>query len=119
MIIGARDEEQLKRFEGRAADPLKRWKLTDEDWRNRDKNRMYEEAAEEMFERTAHASSPWEVIGGEQKRYARIAVLETVILRTEQAMVRWGIEVPPPMDEIEAKLKKDHHEALEAEKAAR
>ena len=52
---------------------MKRWKLTDEDWRNREKNRDYEAAAEEMFERTSHALAPWDVIAAEQKRYARIA----------------------------------------------
>ncbi|MDO8390609.1 MAG: UDP-galactose-lipid carrier transferase [Actinomycetota bacterium] len=96
------DEEQLRRFEGRAADPLKRWKLTDEDWRNRDKNRTYEEAAEEMFERTAHPLAPWDVIGGEQKRYARVAVLETVIKRVEEGMARWGMDVPQHVDELDA-----------------
>lgn len=63
------DDEQLRRFEGRAAEPLKRWKLTEEDWRNREKNRLYDEAAE-MFLRTDHKLAPWDVIGGEQKRYA-------------------------------------------------
>lgn len=101
------DEEQLRRFEGRAADPLKRWKLTEEDWRNREKNRLYDAAAEEMFQRTDHKLAPWDIIGGEQKRYARIAVLDTVIRRTEEAMHRWGIEVPPPIEEMEATLRKE------------
>ena len=48
------DEEQLKRFEKREKDPLKSWKLTDEDWRNREKRPQYEEAVEEMLERTDH-----------------------------------------------------------------
>jgi len=95
------DTEQLRRFEGRAADPLKRWKLTEEDWRNREKNRLYEEAAEEMFERTTHSLSPWEVIGAEQKRYARIAVLETVIKRVEENMLRWGMDVPTHVDQLD------------------
>jgi len=95
------DEEQLRRFESRSADPLKRWKLTEEDWRNRDKNRIYEEAAEEMFERTSHELSPWDVIGAEQKRYARIAVLETVIVRVEEGMRRWGMEVPAHVDDLD------------------
>ncbi|MBI4885093.1 MAG: UDP-galactose-lipid carrier transferase [Actinobacteria bacterium] len=94
------DDEQLRRFEGRAADPLKRWKLTDEDWRNREKNRDYEVAAEEMFARTDHKLAPWEVIGADQKRYARIAVVETLIARVEQGMRRWGVEVPPPVDSM-------------------
>jgi AMP-polyphosphate phosphotransferase len=88
------DAEQLQRFEARAADPLKRWKLTEEDWRNRDKNRLYDEAAEEMFDKTDHDVAPWDVIGAEQKRYARIAVLETLIKRVEQGMRRYGAPIP-------------------------
>ena len=94
MYMHISDEEQLARFESRAADPLKQWKLTDEDWRNREKNRDYEKAAEEMFRRTDHALAPWDVIAGEQKRWARVAALETLIKRTEEGMRRWGIEVP-------------------------
>ena len=71
------DEEQHDRFVARADDPLKRWKLTDEDWRNRGRNRLYDRAAEEMFRRTDHPLAPWDVIPAEQKRFARIAVLET------------------------------------------
>ena len=71
-------EEQLERFEDRAADPLRQWKLTDEDWRNREKRDVYDEATEEMFERTDHSAAPWNLIAGDQKKWARIAVLETV-----------------------------------------
>jgi polyphosphate kinase 2 (PPK2 family) len=88
-------EEQLKRFEARQADPLKRWKLTDEDWRNREKWAEYEEAVEEMFERTDQPHAHWDVISSEQKRYGRVAVLRTVIERMEAGMRRWGIEPPP------------------------
>jgi AMP-polyphosphate phosphotransferase len=88
------DAEQLARFEARAADPLKRWKLTPEDWRNRDKNRLYDKAAEDMFARTSHPLSPWEVIPADQKRYARIAVLSTLNRRIEEGMRAYGVEVP-------------------------
>src|SRR6478735_10486524 len=70
------DDEQLARFRDREQDPLRRWKITDEDWRNRDKTHAYVVAAEEMFERTDHHLAPWDVVSGEQKRYARVAVLE-------------------------------------------
>ena len=92
------DDEQLNRFNARAADPLKRWKLTDEDWRNREKNRLYDAAAEDMFEKTSHKLSPWEVIPAEQKRYGRIAVLETLNRRIEEGMRRYGMEVPAYSD---------------------
>jgi AMP-polyphosphate phosphotransferase len=94
------DDEQLRRFEARAADPLKRWKLTDEDWRNREKNRQYDAAAEEMFVRTAHPLAPWDVIVAEQKRFGRIAVIETLIVRIEEGIVRWGMRVPH-IDELD------------------
>jgi polyphosphate kinase 2 (PPK2 family) len=88
------DAEQLARFNGRQADPLKRWKLTDEDWRNREKTRLYAEAAEDMFARTDHDLAPWDLIAAEQKRFARVAVLERLGLRIEEGMRRWGVDVP-------------------------
>jgi polyphosphate kinase 2 (PPK2 family) len=93
-------EEQLKRFEDRENDPLRRWKITEEDWRNRLKAAEYLVAAEEMFERTDHDLAPWDVISGEQKRLARVLVLETAIRRVEQGMLRWGMTVPAE-DELE------------------
>ena len=88
-------EEQLRRFKDRQTDPLRRWKITDEDWRNRKKADKYAVAAEEMFERTDHHLAPWDLVSGEQKRFARVRVLETLITRVEQGMVRWGMDVPP------------------------
>jgi polyphosphate kinase 2 (PPK2 family) len=92
------DGEQLKRFEARAGNPLKSWKLTDEDWRNREKRPSYEEAVEEMLERTDHEGGRWHVIPAEQKKYARVAVIETVVHALEDAMERAGLEVPEPVD---------------------
>jgi polyphosphate kinase 2 (PPK2 family) len=88
-------DEQLKRFEARQNDPLKRWKLTEEDWRNREKWSQYEEAVEDMLVHTDQPTAPWDVVSAEQKRYGRVAVLRTVIERMEAGMRRWGIEVPP------------------------
>jgi polyphosphate kinase 2 (PPK2 family) len=92
-------DEQLRRFEDRQNDPLRRWKITDEDWRNRKKADQYAIAAEEMFERTDHHLAPWDIISGEQKRHARVQVLRAAIRRVEQGMVRFGTPVPPP-DEL-------------------
>src|SRR4051794_13744319 len=64
-------EEQLQRFESRKQDPLRAWKLTDEDWRNRGKRHEYEAAVEEMFARTEAPGAPWHVVAGDDKRYAR------------------------------------------------
>jgi polyphosphate kinase 2 (PPK2 family) len=81
-------KEQLKRFEARAADPLKTWKLTDEDWE-------YEEAVEEMLDRTDRRRARWRLIAAESKRYARVEVLRVVIEEIEAGMRRWGQEPPP------------------------
>lgn len=86
--------EQLKRFEARAEDPLKQWKLTEEDWRNREKRGLYEDAVEDMFRETSTDAAPWTVIPGENKRYARVAVIETVIEAMEKGMERWEIALP-------------------------
>ncbi|MGD9995759.1 MAG: polyphosphate kinase 2 family protein [Ilumatobacteraceae bacterium] len=96
------DEEQHARFVARAGDPLKRWKLTDEDWRNRERNRLYDRAAEDMFRRTSHDLAPWDVIPAEQKRFGRIAVLEALNRRVEEGMARAGMEVPALSDLDEA-----------------
>jgi AMP-polyphosphate phosphotransferase len=88
------DDEQLKRFERRANDPLRRWKITDEDWRNRKRNPDYDVAADEMFERTDHRLAPWDLIGANQKRHARVQVIETLNARIEAGMQRWGTPVP-------------------------
>ena len=57
-------EEQLQRFERRRDDPLKSWKLTDEDWRNREKRDAYAEAVEDMVARTDEPNAPWSLIAG-------------------------------------------------------
>lgn len=88
-------KEQLARFEGRRDDPLKAWKLTDEDWRNREKRPAYVKAVNDMLARTDHKGSPWELISAESKQYARVAVVATVIRRLEQGLKDWGFDVPP------------------------
>ncbi len=90
------EEEQLRRFEKRRDNPLKSWKLTDEDWRNREKRPQYEEAVEEMFARTDHDGGRWHVIAGDQKKFARVAVLDTVIAQLEEGMRRHGMEPQAP-----------------------
>jgi polyphosphate kinase 2 (PPK2 family) len=87
-------EEQLKRFEARAEDPLKSWKLTDEDWRNREKRPQYEAAVEEMLERTDRPHARWHVVSAESKRHARVAAMRLVIEEIEAGMRRWGQDPP-------------------------
>ena len=78
-------EEQERRFERRKDDPLKSWKLTDEDWRNREKHAQYVEAVEDMLARTDHAVAPWHVVPAEDKRYARVHVVRRVADAIEAA----------------------------------
>jgi polyphosphate kinase 2 (PPK2 family) len=87
-------DEQLKRFQKREADPLRRWKLTDEDWRNRKKIDRYTEAVEDMFRRTDHELAPWHLVSGEQKRWARITVIETLIRRIEAGLESYEKPIP-------------------------
>ena len=90
------EDEQLARFQSRAEDPLRSWKLTDEDWRNRGKRADYEAAVEEMFERTDRPWAPWHVVPGDQKRLARVEVVETVCSAVEAELAARGYELDPP-----------------------
>jgi AMP-polyphosphate phosphotransferase len=90
------DSEQLKRFRARERNPLKAWKLTDEDWRNRERRGEYEQAVEDMIARTDQSYAPWDLIAGESKKFARVQVVETVIRRIEEGMRERGFEVPEP-----------------------
>lgn len=79
-------EEQLLRFETRKNDPLKRWKLTEEDWRNRDKWSLYEEAANQMFQKTDAPKAPWFLIPANDKYFARTMILETTAQRLQDEL---------------------------------
>jgi polyphosphate kinase 2 (PPK2 family) len=87
-------DEQLKRFRRREKDPLRNWKLTDEDWRNREKRDGYERAVEDMLDRTDHELSRWQLVEGDSKRWARVKVVETVIREIELGMRERGFEPP-------------------------
>jgi AMP-polyphosphate phosphotransferase len=88
------DAEQLERFQARAADPLKQWKLTEDDWRNREKRPQYEQAVEDMIAETSIGYAPWTLVEAESKHYARVKVIETVIAAAEDGMRRHGMKVP-------------------------
>jgi polyphosphate:AMP phosphotransferase len=79
-------EEQEERFRAREQTPYKRWKLTEEDWRNREKWADYELAVNAMFERTSTRFAPWVLVEGNDKRYARIKVLKEVCAALEEAL---------------------------------
>lgn len=76
-------DEQLKRFKARQNDENKQWKITEEDWRNREKWDMYKIAVEEMLFRTSTSHAPWTIVESNSKPYARLKVLDTVITSIE------------------------------------
>jgi AMP-polyphosphate phosphotransferase len=78
-------DEQLARFKSREADPLKHWKITEEDWRNRRKWGEHNEAAEAMFEQTWTHYAPWTVVEANYKWYARLKFLRATIRTLESA----------------------------------
>jgi polyphosphate kinase 2 (PPK2 family) len=79
-------DEQLRRFEYRKGNPFKNYKLTEEDWRNREQWDVYLEAVEEMLLRTSTHYAPWTVIEGNDKNFARIKALETITSAIEKGL---------------------------------
>ncbi len=92
-------EEQLRRFKERREIAYKRWKLTDDDWRNREKWELYERAVQEMVERTSTMDAPWTLVEGNCKRFARLKVLRTASAALEAAL---------PKEKSQAKKKKNN-----------
>lgn len=81
-------DEQMRRFEARQADPVKLWKITEDDWRNRDKYPQYKQAVDDMFRLTSTAFAPWVVLESDDKRYARVQALKCINEALEQRMHR-------------------------------
>ncbi len=79
-------DEQYRRFKERENTPSKQWKITDEDWRNREKWDEYEKAVDRMIKLTSTDFAPWTVIEGNDKKYARIKALKTICDRIEQRL---------------------------------
>lgn len=79
-------EEQLRRFNEREEIPFKNFKITEDDWRNREKWPIYEEAVCDMIERTSTEIAPWTLVEANSKRYARVKILQTLVERIEQAL---------------------------------
>ena len=102
IFLNLSQDEQLRRFQERLENPLKRWKLSYEDFRNRKKWGAYEQAADQMLARTHTAHAPWRMVPADSKHYARIASLDEITKRLAE-----GVDLePPPLDEqveIEAK----------------
>ena len=79
-------DEQHQRFKARAETPHKQWKLTDEDWRNREKWEAYEIAVNDMVEHTSTSLSPWILVEGNDKRFARVKVFKTLCAKLEEKL---------------------------------
>jgi polyphosphate kinase 2 (PPK2 family) len=88
-------EEQLRRFQEREHIDYKQWKLTDEDWRNREKWQQYEDAVEDMLLRTSTVTAPWTVIAGNDKWFARVEALGTLV-ETLSKKLDYQPAVPKP-----------------------
>ena len=79
-------DTQLARFTDRQNTPEKQWKITDEDWRNREKWDDYETAIDEMIQKTSTEFAPWHILESNDKCYARIKALKTVIEEIEKKL---------------------------------
>lgn len=79
-------DTQLQRFTDRQNNPEKRWKITDEDWRNREKWDLYEEAIDEMLQKTSTTYAPWHILESVDKKYARIKALKIIIEELEKVL---------------------------------
>jgi polyphosphate:AMP phosphotransferase len=79
-------DEQLKRFKQRENDPLKQYKITEEDWKNREKWDLYDPAVDEMLARTNTPYAPWIIIESDDKWFARVKTLKAIIQYTEKLL---------------------------------
>ncbi len=103
-------DEQLRRFQERQTTPYKAWKLTDEDWRNRAKWEVYDQAIEEMLLKTSTLNAPWTVVEGNDKYYARVKTVRTLVealerdLHTKSSLGNTRHDsIPLPAEEIPTK----------------
>ena len=79
-------DEQAKRFKEREENPEKQWKITSEDWRNREKWDEYLQAINEMLIRTSTNYAPWTIVEGNSKYYARVKIIETIVKVLEERL---------------------------------
>jgi polyphosphate kinase 2 (PPK2 family) len=78
--------EQLRRFQERQTVAYKQYKITDEDWRNREKWPLYQQAVDDMVARCSTAYAPWTLVPGNDKKYARVKILQTIVERLDDAL---------------------------------
>ena len=86
FFVNIDKDTQLARFTARQKNPAKSWKITDEDWRNRDKWDKYTEAIHDMVEKTSTKAAPWIMVEGNSKKYARLKILQTIIAEADKRL---------------------------------
>jgi AMP-polyphosphate phosphotransferase len=101
-------DEQLRRFEERKNDPYKSWKLTEEDWRNRDKWDLYLAAVEDMLLKTSTLNAPWTVVEGNDKYYARVKSVRTLVETVSKELKIEPKDVISEKTDKEAKKKREN-----------
>ncbi len=84
--IDVSSEEQLRRFRDREQDPARRWKITDEDWRNRAKNDLYRRCVNDMLRLTSTEYAPWTVVESDDKHFARVKALKVINTAIERRL---------------------------------
>ncbi|MEO0818848.1 MAG: polyphosphate kinase [Pseudomonadota bacterium] len=107
LFLHITPEEQLRRFEARLTDPMKRWKLSYEDFRNRKRWPDYAEAIDEMFAKTSTAHAPWCAIPANDKKFARIAALKEITSRLAR-----GVSLAPPQLDAAVLREANNHFSL-------
>jgi len=103
LFIHVTQQEQDERLQSRLDHPWKRWKVTEEDFRNREKRPAYLAALADMFENTDTRWAPWRVIDGNNKKAARIACLTTIAEALEQVV---PMDPPPDREQLEKLARK-------------
>ena len=105
-------DEQMARFEARRNTAYKAWKLTDEDWRNRDKWDPYREAVQDMLLKTSTITAPWTIVEGNSKYYARVKAVQTVVESLETELQPFDETSPvPPSAEAPKKKEKSKEQS--------
>ena len=104
----------MRRFEARSETPYKAWKLTDEDWRNREKWDLYEEAINDMILKTSTLTAPWTIVEGDCKWYARVKTLRTLVHLLSEEL---DYVPPDPLSKVDrAKQKAEQDQGMKKKK---
>jgi polyphosphate kinase 2 (PPK2 family) len=119
LFLHVSKEEQLRRFEARLRDPLKRWKLSYEDFRNREKWDDYTAAIEEMFDRTNVATAPWHVIPSDDKEAARVQSLRVIVDRLADDIDIDATPIDPKIIELARSVLTESAEKLPRKKSGK